>query len=201
MCDYVDIIFFEKFGYMFSRVICVFGMCCFGNYVLINWLMCNVLDVLVFMNNCVSGKCLVEIVKVLEVGDLGLFIGEILVVEYCVEVLDGGVLIILYEDFMLDLYEFFGVVIKGLLDDVDCLDLVLFCGFMNWFVFLLCKLQNNDVYDMYLCLCMMINVMECYIDGLELVQESFVCICFISYDCWVSCVKYCVSILCVFGFE
>ena len=201
MRDHADITFFEKLGYTPSRVIRVFGMRRSGNHALINWLMRNAPDVSVFMNNCAPGKCPAETAKALEIGDLGLPIGETSVAEYCAEVPDGGVLIISYEDFMPEPHEPLGAVTKGLPDDVDCLDLVLFRGFMNWSASLLRKLQNNDAHDMYSRLRTMINAMERYTEGLELVQESPARIRPISYDRWVSRAKYRASILRALGFE
>ena len=201
MKDQADITLFEKLGFTPSRVIRVFGMRRSGNHALINWLMRNAPQMVVFLNNCAPGKCPADTAKALEIGTLGLSLSEASVAEHCAEVPDGGVLIISYEDFMPDPHEPVGAVSKGLSDETDCLDLLLFRGFMNWSASLLRKLQNNDAHGMMSRMRTMINAIDRYTEGLELVQDAPARIRPVSYDRWVSRARYRARILDALGFE
>jgi hypothetical protein len=185
-----NITVFDKLGFTPSRVIRVFGMRRSGNHALINWLMRNGPEFSVFLNNCVPGKCPADTARALEIGNLGMSLHEKSVPEHCAEVPDGGMLVISYEDFMPDANEPVQAANAGLPEDIDCLDLVLFRGFMNWSASLLRKLQNNDAHDMLSRLRTMIGAMDRYTECLELVQEAPARVRPISYDRWVSRARY-----------
>ena len=201
MRDQADITLFDKLGFTPSRVIRVFGMRRSGNHAVINWMARNAPDPCVFINDCSTGKCPLKSANGLEINARHIPLGERDIADYTSELADGGVLILSYEDVMPDPYEPVHAMSPGVPDDVDTLDIVMFRGFMNWAASLLRKLQNNPSHSFVSRTRTMIGAMESYIEALELAQDPEGRVRAVSYDRWVSRVKYRSSILRALGFE
>lgn len=201
MKDQTDISLAAKLGFQPGRVIRLFGMRRSGNHAVVNWLARNAASPLVFLNNCIAGKCPADTARALEVNGIRMPLGEAPLATLCEDVPDGAVLLVSYEDVMPDLDDLSGGLTPGLEANVALSDIVLFRNFLNWTASLLRKLKNNDTLDVLDRTRIMAIALNTYRDGLELISHGDSRIQGLRYDRWVSRPRHRSRLLQTLGFD